>query len=198
MENEITLNTLAQNKIGVVIDDSFTLGTNWIYHNNLVNNDESNAYDPYNSSDSFHTMWDDGERGNFWSDFYRSIDGAWDNDSNNIIDTPYPIPPNSAVDNYPSKIPYSLLDVDIDAPSSVNENESFTVTITTYDFPYEGAVVIFDNGLSTTMANGQVDIIAPEVDEDSQYDIEVEGPGLQPISTSIRLLIPLHLMLKNN
>lgn len=69
---------------------------NYIYHNNFIDN-EINAYD--NGSNS----WDNGypSGGNYWSDFDEPSEGAYDNNSDGIVDSPYHIPGGNNVDRYP-------------------------------------------------------------------------------------------------
>jgi hypothetical protein len=41
------------------------------------------------------------QKGNYWSDFDSPAEGAYDNDSDGIVDTPYNIPCGTGVDEYP-------------------------------------------------------------------------------------------------
>jgi len=77
---------------------SFNQGSNGsvVYHNNFINN-AMQAYDQFTNtwySSVFH-------EGNYWSDFDESSEGAWDNNSDGIVDTPYVIPGGSNQDLYP-------------------------------------------------------------------------------------------------
>lgn len=90
-ENQIINNNIVDNNLGLRILDA---SGNIIYGNNfavnminaLVNNGEN--------------TWDNGTHGNWWDDFDEPSEGAWDNDSNGIIDTPYQIDENN-IDQYP-------------------------------------------------------------------------------------------------
>ena len=68
-----------------------------VYHNNLVNNLLSNAYDECGN------IWDNGypSGGNYWSDY-----NGTDNNGDGIGDTPYVIPGSGSQDNYPLIKPY--------------------------------------------------------------------------------------------
>lgn len=80
-------NTFSQNEKGIyIITDS---NSNVLHHNTFQNNDQ-HAYDECNN------QWDDGSEGNYWDDY-----GGYDNNSNNIGDTPYNIPGGSNQDRYP-------------------------------------------------------------------------------------------------
>jgi parallel beta-helix repeat protein len=78
---------------------------NTIIHNDFINNFE-NAFDSTNNT------WDDGypSGGNYWSDFDEPSEGAWDNNSDGIVDSSYSILGDGNVDNYPSTTPYSDID----------------------------------------------------------------------------------------
>ncbi|NIA11879.1 MAG: DUF1566 domain-containing protein, partial [Nitrospiraceae bacterium] len=69
---------------------------NLIYHNNLIDNTNYNAYDISTN------QWDSGTEGNYYSDYTGT-----DSDGDGIGDTPYPIPGGSSVDRYPLMAPYS-------------------------------------------------------------------------------------------
>ncbi|MCG2826452.1 MAG: right-handed parallel beta-helix repeat-containing protein [Thermoplasmatales archaeon] len=77
---------------GIVIIYSST--NNLIYHNNFI----SNAVQAYDSCSNY---WDNDSEGNYWSDYDESSEGAYDNNTDGIVDTPYAIPGGSNVDNYP-------------------------------------------------------------------------------------------------
>ncbi|RLG39883.1 MAG: hypothetical protein DRO01_04920, partial [Thermoproteota archaeon] len=64
---------------------------NIIYHNNLINNTNHNAYDEY-----FTNQWDSGSEGNYWSDYTGN-----DTNRDGIGDDPYDIPGGTSVDRYP-------------------------------------------------------------------------------------------------
>ncbi|GAI08919.1 unnamed protein product, partial [marine sediment metagenome] len=91
--NTLSENTINDNMYGIVLAGS----SNRIYHNNFINNSEGNAYD-YGTN-----IWDNGypSGGNYWDDFDEPDEGAWDNDSDGIVDTPYDIPGEDNQDKYP-------------------------------------------------------------------------------------------------
>jgi len=84
--NVITLNNVEQNEIGIGLDES---SNNIIHHNNFVDNVIS--ADAQEST----SIWDDGEEGNYWSDY----DGQ-DNDSDGVGDAPHIIDDKNH-DKYP-------------------------------------------------------------------------------------------------
>jgi len=87
--NTLTDNTASDNYLGIRL--YYLSNNNTLYHNNLINNTNYNAYD------SCTNQWDSGSEGNYWSDYTGN-----DNNTDGIGDSPYPIPPYStSVDRYP-------------------------------------------------------------------------------------------------
>ena len=71
---------------------------NTIYHNNLINNTEGNAYD-----EGIHNQWDSGTEGNYWKDYVGN-----DTDHDGIGDEPYHIHGSAgSVDRYPLMQPWA-------------------------------------------------------------------------------------------
>ena len=79
-------NNITDNNVGISIS-----GRNIVYENNLVGNGVQVGWDVA----SLNSTWDNGSRGNFWSDY----DGS-DTNLDGIGDTPYIIDENNQ-DNYP-------------------------------------------------------------------------------------------------
>jgi len=67
---------------------------NQIHNNNFVDNTQQ-AYDECNNA------WDNGYEGNYWSNFDEPSEGAWDNNSDGIVDSPYNISGGINQDRYP-------------------------------------------------------------------------------------------------
>ncbi|MGC9308266.1 MAG: NosD domain-containing protein, partial [Thermoplasmatota archaeon] len=67
---------------------------NIFHHNNFFNNTNQ-------SHDEGSNLWDDGSEGNYWSDFDEASEGAYDNNSDGIADSPYNILGGSNKDWYP-------------------------------------------------------------------------------------------------
>ena len=82
------------NNTGVFIE--IHSNDNKIYHNNFINN-TNQAHDECDNA------WDDGypSGGNYWSDFDETIEGAYDNNSDDIVDTPYNSSGGNNQDRYP-------------------------------------------------------------------------------------------------
>ena len=75
-----------------------------IYHNNLINN-TANAY-----ADSIQLWYNTSlYEGNYYSDFDEQSEGAWDNNSDGIVDSPYNISGDSNQDLYPLIHPYGSI-----------------------------------------------------------------------------------------
>ena len=129
-KNTISENHIAHNGIGIFVEDSsenLIVGnmilenddwgmqlkegqhSNIIYHNYFINNkklknglqvsipglEESGGWKPGHAN-----VWDDGERGNYWSDYLTRYPNATEIDNLGIGDTPFHINPNN-IDNYP-------------------------------------------------------------------------------------------------
>jgi PKD repeat protein len=88
----IKSNTIINNNIGVNIDN--LSDNNLIYNNNFIKNNV-NAYDKGDN------RWYKSNDGNYWDDFDESIEGAYDNDSNGIVDKPYNLIIGNNQDTYP-------------------------------------------------------------------------------------------------
>lgn len=74
---------------------------NSIYRNNFINNIDQ-------AFDTGANLWDDGAVGNYWSDFDEPSEGAWDNNTDGVIDKIYPIPGDDNKDHYPLGNPMDL------------------------------------------------------------------------------------------
>ena len=103
INNTIMGNTVANNEYGIDLD--WLSENNGIYQNNLINNN-------YSSYDEGVNKWYNStlQEGNYYSDFDEPNEGAWDNNSDGIVDTPYNIPGGSNHDLYPLMYPYGELD----------------------------------------------------------------------------------------
>ncbi len=87
-------NNISYNDEGVNITSTYPSNNNTFYYNNFINN-SINAYDECNN------YWDNGSVGNYWNDFDEPSEGAYDNDSDGIVDSPYNIPGGNNQDRYP-------------------------------------------------------------------------------------------------
>ncbi len=114
--------------IGILLFESSN--NNLIYHNNFINN-VNQAYDDGDNT------WDNGypSGGNYWSDFDEPSEGAWDNNSDGIADSPYYIPSGSNQDRYPLINPWNM---------TINQRPTVNIA-----FPFNGSTV---NG--TIIVNG--------------------------------------------
>jgi parallel beta-helix repeat protein len=81
-DNRIFENNIKSNGVGIVIEPP---GGNVIYNNSFVDNSEQASISNYVNKGCVNT-WDDGSRGNYWSD-YTGVDSNGDG----IGDTPYTI-----------------------------------------------------------------------------------------------------------
>jgi parallel beta-helix repeat protein len=130
--NTIYGNTIADNRdYGLKV--LYTSTNNHVHHNGFIENA------PRNSLDSFTNIWDDGypSGGNYWSDFDEASEGAYDNDGDGIVDSPYSIPGGSNQDNYPLMTPYGVnyppMIPIITGPTSGKAGEEYEYTFVTSD-----------------------------------------------------------------
>ena len=104
-KNIVTQNAFINNSRGLY----FCCGAyqNTIFKNNFINNTE------WNAKDDLGNTWDNGTIGNYWSDFHNETQGAFDNDTNGIIDKAYQIPASAggskSEDRYPLVKPVEIL-----------------------------------------------------------------------------------------
>lgn len=98
---KIVKNSFIENKIGIELYESHS---NTIYHNNFINNTQQAL-----ANESHMNTWDNGHPsgGNYWSDFDEPSEGAWDNDSDGIVDSSYNISGDSNQDHYPLIKPWN-------------------------------------------------------------------------------------------
>ncbi|MHC1574330.1 MAG: S-layer protein domain-containing protein [Candidatus Methanogasteraceae archaeon] len=93
--NVLTANAASDNNCGISLRGSSN--DNTIYHNNLINNTNYNAYDEHTN------QWDSGSAGNYHYNYTGT-----DNNTDGIGDTPYPIPGGGgSIDRFPLMQPWS-------------------------------------------------------------------------------------------
>ncbi|MEM4455443.1 MAG: NosD domain-containing protein [Thermofilaceae archaeon] len=107
--NTITGNILSNNNVGIYLDNS---SGNRVFLNNFSN--YSQVYSEYYYYSVYSVnVWDDGSRGNFWSDYKGS-----DVNNDGVGDTPYTIDEMN-VDRYPlirPICPYEVFSVKVSSP----------------------------------------------------------------------------------
>ena len=148
---------------------------NMMYHNNFINNTQ-NAYDE--GCNYWHNQAIND--GNYWSDFDESFEGAWDNDSNGIVDSPYQVTGNGNKDYYPLMHPLTC------PPHFVWVDAGFTEDcprwqIDHFDTIQDGIDAVAENGTvfvynSLYYENIVIDKSLTLVGEDKNYSI-IDGGG---------------------
>jgi parallel beta-helix repeat protein len=110
----ITANNITNNQIGIAFYDS---SNNSIAHNNIA----ANSYQAYTESSV--NVWDDGSKGNYWSDY-----NGTDSNQDGIGDTPYTIDTDNQ-DRYPLMKPDAKpgLTTDINKDGAVNILDIFLI-----------------------------------------------------------------------
>ncbi|MCX6665224.1 MAG: right-handed parallel beta-helix repeat-containing protein [Euryarchaeota archaeon] len=116
MYNSISMNIISNNTLYGLYLTQCT--NNTIFYNNFINNTQ-NAYDTgsntwYNIT--FH-------EGNYWSNFDEPSEGAYDNDSDGIIDTPYTIAGGNYKDYYPLIRPWPQIPGDLDHDDDIDQDD---------------------------------------------------------------------------
>lgn len=102
--NTITGNNIAWSKSWAITITS-SVGYNKIHHNDFVNN-MGMTFQTYPGSKT-RNSWDDGNEGNFWSDYQRRYPTAEEVEGSNIMDTPLAMNEIN-VDRYPLIKPVDL------------------------------------------------------------------------------------------
>jgi parallel beta-helix repeat protein len=93
--NTLTSNTAnSNNDYGINL--YYSSNNNTLYHNNLINNTDHNAYDTCTNT------WDSGTEGNYYSDYTGT-----DNNTDGIGDDPHPIPGGTSIDRFPLMQPWA-------------------------------------------------------------------------------------------
>lgn len=104
-DNTITGNNIAWSK-GYALTISGSVGNNSIYNNDFVNNAmsaQAQAYPGANSQNS----WDNGQRGNYWSDYQERYPTAKEKTTAGIWDTPATMNANN-IDRFPLTAPVNM------------------------------------------------------------------------------------------
>lgn len=124
IDNIISGNIISLNTEGLSMDD-WTKG-NFIYHNDFVNNNDNVRQSLAINAHAFDNGYPSG--GNYWNDYDESNEGAYDNNTDGIIDTPYyPIERGKNKDRYPLKNPFGLstqVDDIIDSNNDDNKDDT--------------------------------------------------------------------------
>lgn len=120
--------------ISTFLNDFNPSNNNYIFYNTFLTNTQ-NAYDNctnywYNATTT---------QGNYWDDFDESSEGAWNNNSDGIVDSPYNITGGSNQDLYPLISQYEPSNIPIiyDEDPGNNSN-TIPITPTCYITVYDG------------------------------------------------------------
>ena len=93
--NSITNNNIKNNDNGIFMESTIYIYGNIVFHNNFINNGWNARV--HNSD----IIWDDGEFGNYWSDYREKYPFARKILEKGIWDTPYEVPYGFHKDNCP-------------------------------------------------------------------------------------------------
>ncbi len=168
-KNIIKKNTIRSNaEYGIIVHSSSD--NNLLYHNNF-------KYNQINATDEgSNNAWDNGylSGGNHWDDY-----NGTDTNGDGLGDRPYNIPGGDNQDRYPLMHPFELYYIlNISAPLEVNEGAEFNITIKSMGGPVvPDAVVGFNDELKFTDSYGRAYFTAPQVGEDTYYEITATKEG---------------------
>jgi len=140
-ENNIAMNCNISNNI-CGINISWHSNNNTIYHNNLINNTQ-NAYDDGNNTWYNVTL----HEGNYWSDFDEPSEGAYDNNSDGIVDSPYYVPGGNNTDRYPLMHPITT------PPIFVWVDDDFNSSTPGWEYDHFNSI---QDGMNAVDENGTV------------------------------------------
>ncbi len=168
-------NTLSRNIIqnswqGITVVGGTPSNNNLIFHNNFINT--NNAYDECINTWYNTTL----QEGNYWSNFDEPDEGAWDNDSDGIIDVPYPIPGGSNYDMYPL-----VGNINLPPVSDASAGEPYT--------GFVGEEIIFNGSLSYD-PDGYITSWVWDFDDDTNGSGEItlhtfSNPGIYAVILTV-------------
>ena len=116
-----------------------------IYRNNFIGN---------NAKDLGNNAYDDGYEGNYWDDFDEASEGAYDNNSDRIVDTPYNISDGDNQDRYPLMFPFGEIPPVADFTYEVDEHSvQFYSSAYDRDGKIDSYFWEFDDGFNSTKEN---------------------------------------------
>ncbi len=194
--NYITANMLGNNdKYAVQLDiDS---NNNHIFNNHINNNKPGGRQGYDNGTDN---MWDDGSRGNYWSDWTSP-----DVDGDGIVDIPYPLwGVGNGSDRYPLTAPKGVPNIFTEPVTTTPERELYLVEYgaTDSDTPPTGLVWDFDSNASWLDFNEDLELFGTPTTEDmgvywvmisvsdgtftdtTEFDLEVINVNDPPVITT--------------
>ncbi len=181
---EISRCTCYSNSNGIYIVNNSLNGI--IYHNNLFNNS-------FNAVDNSGHIWNKSYPtcGNFWGDYGGDDLYSGPNQDvpgpDGIGDIPYEIPCEHGIDYYPLMNPFEQYHMlYISAPPEVDEGELFNVVVTSIGGPVVPDVAVgFNDEFKLTDSDGRVYFTAPQVGEDTYYEITATKEGYTGDNESI-------------
>jgi len=194
--NMITKNNIKNNGAlfdgyGLIVFDSSD--NNTIYHNNFIDNG-------YSVTDFCNNTYDNDHEGNYWSDFDEPSEGAFDNNTDRIVDKPYNVSGGNSQDLYPlmfqfGEIPpvanfsYKItgLRVEFDASSSYDcdgdifsyywefgDGESSTTTNSLQSHPYDKEYTTYSVNLTVTDDDGNTDTVSMDVTTEGIIEVKLD------------------------
>jgi len=160
--NTISNCVISQNNYGI---HTYTTNNSIIYQNNFLGN-TIQAYDAGSN------IWDNGypSGGNYWSDFDEPSEGAYDNNSDGIVDSPYNIPGGSNQDRYPlmyertSPSVFVWIDDDYSSSTPGWQYDHFDVVQDGIDAVAENGTVYVFNGTyyENVVVNKTIDLVGED------------------------------------
>ncbi|MEM4455098.1 MAG: NosD domain-containing protein [Thermofilaceae archaeon] len=158
--NTVAGNTIAKNDYGIYLEYS---SGNRVFLNNFIGN-----YRQVSSKDSVN-VWDNGSRGNFWSDYKGS-----DVNNDGVGDTPYTIDEKN-VDRYPSIHPYEGFPVEITSLYGTTSGEGWYMKGATVTISVSPVFLDYGNG-TRRVFSGWYDEKGVLLSREPVFSLTVEKP----------------------
>jgi parallel beta-helix repeat protein len=183
LNNTITGNTITNNEYGIYVseEEPESVSNNLIYHNNLLENNQSNACDGGTNIWYNITI----QEGNYWSDY-----SGEDNNHDGIGDTPYNISGGDNQDLYPFMKPNGWLNQPpnrptVDGPSNGKVGVSYNYNFFTFDPDGDNVYYYIkwgDNSSDITWIgpypSGQVAIISHTFSQKGTFSIRCQAKDI--------------------
>jgi len=175
--NSVTGNNITSSEHGInlTVWQGYYSENNTLYYNNIYGNIIRNGFDNCSNNN-----WNSSTHGNYWDNYDWYTEGAWDNDSNAIIDDPYTLPGGiGATDNYPLRCKWNGTSLPTGTASIygyvINISNSSGIGSATVEI-YHNQTNVYRNNLTNGTGFYNFTDLAPNPDHD--YYLKCYKPGI--------------------